>query len=235
MKTLTTIRVSRIRSLAECHRGGIAAAQMRWDGPPHVATWIGSSVHARIQGLENDPVPDNLRFDAKTTTIERARDSVEKILSAIGEFERLYKPEYHGREMKVEAAVGEYGTKLTGTIDMIASIGGKRGIIDLKTGAQPHSVWIQTALYGFLLEHTEGWKPDEVASLHVPRVGPRTEQRWSFQARPYADLDGDAQQWAWTLDQLCQAGFEELIASPGLHCGYCPVDDCAIRAMKRKD
>ena len=89
MKVLTTIRVSRIRSLAECHRYGIAAAQMRWEGPMHVATWIGNCVHARIQGMQDDPVPDNLTFDKKTTTnIERARESVDKIMDAIGDFEK---------------------------------------------------------------------------------------------------------------------------------------------------
>ena len=231
------IRVSRVRSFSECHRYAVASQSIPWDGRLHVATWIGNSVHARLLGLKNDPIPDDLKFDKKTTTAERAEESVDKILAAITQWEDRYKPTIKTREWGVEQIVGS--TKITGTIDMLCSIEDRTVIVDLKTGQSAPAVWIQTSLYAWLAEHHEkgkhGVQVDTVAFLHVPRVGPRTEQRWSYEERSYADFSDDVRQWLYTLDSLCQADYCELAASPGLHCQRCPVQDCAVRAHPAKE
>lgn len=254
MTDLTEIRISRVRSFAECWRYAVASLSIPWDGRMHVATWIGSTVHARLCCEEEEPKPDDLIYDRITSTAERADDAVDKIMDGIAEFEEKHKPRYIGRELPVAAMSGM--TRLTGTIDMLCEIDGRIVIVDLKTGRQPYTVWVQTAMYAWLAdryyaeasvalvngkkqkvdprEHEPGLKVDALACLHVPRVGPKTDQRWSYEQRDYSDFEHDVEQWSWMLDQLAKSGFHELNASPGMHCMRCPVEDCAVRGAPQK-
>lgn len=249
------IRISRVRSFAECHRYAVASLSIPWDGRLHVATWIGTAVHCRLAGWEVDPRPDDLVYDKVTSTAERADEAVEKILGAVAEFDAARQPRYMDREMPVAAVCGS--TRLTGTVDALCTIGDRTVIVDLKTGRQPHTVWVQAAIYAWLADRyyradgmvqdlatgikrraAEGEEPglpvDALGCLHVPRVGPRTEQRWSYEQRDYSLFAHDVAQWGWMLDQLSQAGYHELPASPGLHCRLCPIEDCAVRGAERK-
>ena len=226
-------RLSRVRGLTECNRYGIAAVSVPWDGRIHVASWIGSSVHNRLKGQPNEPKPDNLEYDKTTSTAARADEAVEKILAAIAEFEEFHKPEIQERELVIEGVFGE--TKLEGVIDILARIDGRLTIIDLNTGSRPYDAWIKCALAGAVLSGSDGVTADDVALLHVPRLGPRTPQRWTFKRRPFEPMLEDAFQWAWAINTLTQAEYRELIASPGQHCSRCPDDRCTVRALDHKD
>ena len=226
------IRVSRIRAVSECHRYGIASISMPWNGKVHVSSWINSSVRNRLRGWKNADMPDELAYDKTTRNAERARETVDKILSGVKAFEDEHKPKIIEREVPLKAVVG--ATRLIGTADMLAEIDGKMVLIDLKTGGSSHITWVQVSLYAALMAIDREVAVDDVACLHVPRLGPRTDQRWTFERRPYAPLMEDAAQWAWSLDQLCQGEWSQLTASPGIHCGRCPVRDCAVRAVPMK-
>ena len=190
-----------------------------------------------------------------TSTAERADAAIEKILGGVAEFDAQHQPQYIGREMPVAAISGT--TRLTGTIDALARVNGKLTIIDLKTGRQPYTVWIQTAMYAWLADQYVaaagctlgpddmewrkakdgeelGLKIERLGHLHVPRVGPRTDQRWTYEERDYALFEHDVMQWSWMLDQWAKAGYHELAATPGMHCSRCPIEDCAVRGAKMK-
>ena len=226
------IKVSRIRSLSECHRYGIASITQPWDGKTYVSSWIGASVHNRMKGGENEAYVD-LTYDKTTTTFARAQATVDKMIAAIEVFGKEHKPEVIEYETIVSAVIGD--TKISGVVDIDAMIDGKRVCIALVTGKQPYNVWLQLAVLGMLMKLDKDVDVEEVACLHVPRLGPRTEQRWSFASRKFAPMIPEASQWGWSLDQLGQAEYSELTASPGVHCSRCPVDDCAVRGMPRKD
>ena len=255
MKDLSEIRISRVRAFSECPRYAVASLSIPWDGRMHVATWIGTAVHNHLVGWPPEEKPENLIYDKVTTTAERADESVEKILGGIAEFDEQYKPQYLKREVAVQTVSG--ATKLTGHIDALARIDGKLVLIDLKTGRSPYTVWVQTAMYAWLAEEyfagaRQTLAPDEdeirnaeegeplgigieaLGHLHVPRVGPRTEQRWSYEQRDLEHFAHDIQQWCWMLDQWSQAGYHELPATPGMHCSRCPIEDCAVRGAEQK-
>ena len=259
MKDMSEIRISRVRSFSECARYAVASLSIPWDGRTHIATWIGSTVHARLVGWDPDPKPEDLIYDKVTSTPERADEAVEKILAGIAEFDAKYKPYYISRENPVATKCGS--TRLTGTIDAICEIGGKIVIVDLKTGRQPYTVWVQTSMYAWLAQRyfaeaeaclakdadgnyklrkaatreEIGVTIDALGHLHVPRVGPRTEQRWSYEQRDFADFEHDVMQWGYMLDAWAKAGYHELPGTPGMHCSRCPIEDCAVRgaAMKK--
>ena len=227
------IRVSRIRQFVECHRYAVASLAKRWDGRLHVGTWIGTAVHNLCIGGKPEAKPEDMVYDQYTRNAERADESVDKIMRAIDEFDSMHDPDYMERELDVQAVYGS--TTVTGHIDALAAIGDNIVIVDLKTGRKPPAVWIQMALYGWLLKQHKGIVVDALGSLHVPRVGPRTDQRWTYEQRPFPDFQHDIAQWLWALDQVRNADYSELAGSPGQHCSYCPVDDCAIRAYPKKD
>ena len=253
MKNPSEIRISRVRSFSECARYAVASLSIPWDGRMHVATYIGRTVHARIAGFPEEEKPEDLIYDKVTTTAERADASVDKIMSGIAAFEAEHKPEYIDREMPIATICGS--TRLTGHIDALARIGGKLVLLDLKTGRKPYTVWVQTAMYAWIAERYFGEAKvtldgniirkagegeqlglgiEALGCLHVPRVGPRTDLRWSYEQRDYSKFEHDVHQWGWMLDQLSQAGYHELSASPGMHCSRCPIEDCAVRGAEQK-
>lgn len=254
MTRRSEIRMSRVRSFSECSRYAVASLAKPWDGRTHIATWIGSVVHARLSNWPEEERPEDVEYDRITSTPERADEAIEKILTGVAAFDERYKPLYIEREMPVATVCGS--TRMTGTIDALCEIDGKIVIVDLKTGRKPYTVWLQTAMYAWIAnryyqadkmlmdgnrvkrraekDEEPGLEIDALGCLHVPRVGPKTEQRWAYEQRDYAQFAHDVAQWAWTLDQLSQADYEELAATPGMHCARCPVEDCAVRGCEAK-
>ena len=227
------VRISSIRSFVECSRYAIANMARSWSGRIHVSSWVGNAVHSQLVGVTPESKPDNLIYDQYTRNAERADESVAKIMGAIDEFHASYEPDYMEHQLEVRAVYEK--TRLTGRIDALAAIGESIVVMDIHTGRKPPAVWIKLALNAWLLRQDKGIVVDALASLHVPRVGPRTDQRWTYEERPFPDFQHDIAQWLWTLNAVRHAGHDELAATPGQHCDRCPVEGCAVRAHPKKD
>ena len=227
------VRISSIRSFVECSRYAIASMSKPWSGRIHVSSWIANAVHSRIVGVTPESKPDDLKYDQYTRTAERADESVDKIMGAIDEFNAKYEPDYMEHQLEVRTVYEK--TNLTGRIDALAAIGESIVSMEIHTGRKPPAVWLKLALNAWILRYDKGIVVDALGSLHVPRVGPRTEQRWTYEERPFPSFDHDIAQWLWTLNAVRHAPHDKLAATPGQHCDRCPVEDCAIRAHPPKD
>ena len=229
------IRVNKaIRNFAECHRYAIGSQSREWSGKTYVSSWVASAVSGLLNDYPTEPKPDDMVYDRITSDAERADESVHKILAAIHGFDQEHKPEYHARGVYVKQVVGS--TIISSVVDAVCTIDGKTVLMAIDTGRMPYAVWIRLALEGWLVAADREIEVDQLASLHVPRVGPRTEQKMTFDMRPFAEFGSVVTQWAWVLNE-CKTveSIDSLTATPGMHCSRCPIDSCAVRGAPMKE
>ena len=234
MKTESEVRVTKIKAFTECHRYAAASLAQSWDGRLHVGTWIGSTVNGLMGGYPAEPKPDSMSYDRITSSAARADESVAKIMTAIGEFEAETKPEYLHRNLPVSQVYE--ATKISAVIDAVAEIGKETVLLNVSTSRQPYAAWIQLAMQGWLAGADRGIEVDLLALLHVPRVGPRTDQKRTYDVRPFSSFGSTVIQWAYTLNEARSTDdWNRLTATPGMHCARCAVEDCAVRALPPKE
>jgi hypothetical protein len=76
------------------------------------------------------------------------------------------------RPIMVEQPVGSTDLNLCGTLDAVGLLpDGTMLLPDYKSGAPLPGVWIQMALYAYMLERTYGLKVDAIAPVHVKKDG----------------------------------------------------------------
>lgn len=137
-----------------------------------------STSAANIGTLAHNYIEHAIKFKLGVWDTPPKKPANEQALNAIqayADFAKHYEIEYHASEPKVYSLLHGYA----GTLDIDASVGGKRCIIDLKTssGIYPE-MWLQTAAYQQARQEELGIKYDERIILRIGKDG-QFETRFS--------------------------------------------------------
>ena len=211
------MRVSDISRWTQCEAWALTSGE-----PPqshqHAATLVGSLAHAELAGVDITP-PAAIRWDAITRTMEHAQIQARAI--AIEARRIIHK---HGLTIIAQEEAVE-GDGYTGHLDLRCwseSLG--ETIVDLKTGAMPGAAWLQVGGYCAASPVVVNYG----GVLHVPRVAINRDVRGTLETRLAHDL---VVEWARYRERIAAVleGAPPLSA-PGMHCRYCPLTHCVVRA-----
>lgn len=190
-----------------------------------VAAYVGQLAHARLLGQPDPALPRRVNWDSVTPTAHVANVQADAIVAMATE--RLKVAGW--RILDAEDKVGYGG--VYGTLDMRAWSSEllESAIIDLKTGGQVSTGWLQVGGYLWLdrIQSPSGGSAYG-GILHVPRVRIDQESTGRLQLR-----DGSKLVAAWRTAHgrmfVVSEGGEPL-RQPGTHCGRCRLTDCPVRA-----
>jgi len=137
---------------------------------------IGTIAHNYIEGVIKYKLKLHDNLPTKPTN-EQALNAI----SAFADFAKEYDIEYHASEPKVYSKLYNYA----GTLDIDATINGKRCIVDLKTsnGIYPE-MWLQTAAYQQARQEELGIEYDERWILRIGKDG-------KFETKVSTEFDKD--------------------------------------------
>ena len=212
-------------------------------GPPreeHVATWMGTAVHAAVGGLGVPPPPEALVFDGTTPNLRHAHKQIERMALAVSTKlaasgwqildTELEFPPLSFTSMLPETSLMDL--RLVGRIDLLVRFLGKVGIIDIKTAKNIWPAWIQLGGYGLLYEEGNGkGSLGYLATVHCPRVELGREQPDAKIV--YCDA-GEAIEEARRICDRIQMVLEDglAVASPGHECQWCEHPTCVVRTTE---
>ena len=223
------MRISAIADWSTCE--AMALSDPRPEARVHVAAWVGTLAHASLlgkAGLVDPETPARLRFDSLTMTAHQAKVQAREIA-----MQALRILDDEGWEI-MEAEREVKGQGLVGHLDILAWHGETKrtAIIDLKTGRDIGSGWLQVG--GYLSLHAAEvaqknvFYVDQMSGgiLHVPRVAVSKESTATLTIR-----EGHELRRAWyTARERIEAVLSGATAlrSPGQHCGRCSAS-CPVR------
>ena len=196
----------------------------------HIASWIGSAVHARLAGEELPAMPEPALFDDRTPTARHAKAQINMVVKAI---EATVDPvgwKVLAREMPVRALIE--GAVITGTCDFVVDTGLGKAVLDVKTGHAAYHSWLQLGAYAAALE-AEGEGPASVGLIACPRPRVGRPEAAHIEFRPSGPAKADAGAVIRRVSALFNDGSEPL-PNPGVHCARCRVSDCASRVLPRQ-
>ena len=206
----------------------------------HIATWIGSAVHAMIALEEVPRRPDDVVFDKKTPNwkaatwqlmvmVERVQKSLNNIKAA-----DIRHEVYLGKHNITGLPLNMY---LTGTLDLTFNVqsslhSDRPAILDIKTSESFIPAWIQLGAYKYLYEMTSEHPCNLLGVLHCPRpeYGVLDNNKvsdivWSSEPET---CKREALRIARRVAKLVEGSLLPLPA-PGGYCAYCTVESCAVR------
>ena len=203
---------------------------------PHISTWIGTAVHARMAGKDVEPIPAGVLYDKTTPNHGIAELQIGRIVGQINELFWI-----HGLTplaWEVPVSDGEH----EGTLDVVLAKEGfcSRSMIgDIKTGKHvPNGVWLQLGSY-FSMDSDLDLIPHdviEVCVIHVPRLPTTHPQSGSITTRNGEECAREAALWYRMIERLLDddGDINDFPASPGMSCHSCPmtVEECAVRIEK---
>ena len=198
----------------------------------HIASWIGSAVHARLAGEELPAMPEPALFDDRTPTARHAKAQINMVVKAI---EATVDPvgwKVLAREMPVRALIE--GAVITGTCDFVVDTGLGKAVLDVKTGHAAYHSWLQLGAYAAALDAAEDEGPASVGLIACPRPRVGRPEAAHIEFRPAGPAKADAGAVIRRVSALFNDGSEPL-PNPGVHCARCPVPDCASRILPRKE
>ena len=241
MDLTVTLHASEIGRFTRCERGAVdrAAAPAAAPEAEHIAGWVGSAVHADVLGEPEPPLPDRVKFDAKTPTLMVARYQVKRMAAKLGKWIERQRWEIIRREYGREAVLLDDTPWLSiaGRTDLeVLDEGLQTNIIDIKTGGGIQAAWLQLGIYGLLHEQSEDDRgiAGSLSTLHFPRVRIGEELPVPvLDTRPAAPVMKDALAVLKRTMRLLENP-EAAIPSPGTWCEWCPVATCAVRALNSK-
>ena len=204
---------------------------------PHIASWIGTEVHAMLADREPSPVPSYVAFDTITPNREAAFSQIDRIVG----YTRAAMVARHWCKHRYEVEVGTE-QPFQGTIDLIfdgqhdPAVGGW-AIADVKTGRISDGVWLQLGAYMNAIE--QGWERfgqgvviamKKVVLIHAPRTSLYEEQKCEVTIRDAGKCKVAAKLLADIAYNVVHEDWTP-VPMPGRHCSSCEVMDCAVRAQ----
>ena len=233
------ISPSQLARWMQCEKRALHQFHYPNDSPRvvHVAQWVGSAVHAMCNDEEMPEFPKDkyVRYDHHTPTRVNALNTAHLMyakLRHVAERNNIDILSREDRTLKMRDPDWPLNVYLQGTIDIVGfkEPGFELTIIDIKTGEDFHSAWLQLGAYAAVLDH---WNPacDLLAVIHLRRKDlllPDYEPQIYFNdAEKCKDL---ALTVVNRIVDLIHSESQEPTACPGLHCNSCNVPECAIRA-----
>lgn len=235
MSDQQAVRASSLARWASCEKRGLWAFHHpdETKREPHVATWIGTAVHALAAGAELPETPEMMRFDGITPDIRMAKLQIKTMADAVAEAADV-------QFSRHEVYLGDWQHEqwpffmfLSGTADLIGIDGsGKYFIADLKTGAQFHSAWLQLGAYALLYEHSPDMvgKVETLCTIHCPRPSFPPAPDWGANLY-FCDAHEAKLEAQRVLDRIAMLLSEEETpyAAPGRRCSSCEHPTCVVR------
>ena len=183
------------------------------------AAAVGSWAHALLTGGDYQ-LPDRVGFDTVSPSLQhlgiQSRDLADeagRLLDTAG-----------WTILEAETPMSD-GT-VSGTADLVVyheQFGA--AICEFKTGRRADTAWLQLGAYLQLAARDDlGWG----GVLHVPRVRIDRPVEGRLEWRAAAGLVGEWQSMRGRMLEV--AAGRPPLATPGGHCGWCRVGDCAVRA-----
>lgn len=203
---------------------------------PHVATWIGSAVHAAVAGEPIPEPPDMMVYDEVTPTRKIAEHQVEKMRKAV--VQTIYN--YGWTVLRSEAElkpVSDPGwlpqLRITGRMDILAADRKGRHILaDIKTRREYRATWLQTGGYVICVRDA-GVRVDEVAAIHAPRSKFLNPQNVGIVTNDATDCAEMAMRAMNRISELIEEQ-ERAVAAPGNRCRWCEHPRCPVRARENE-
>ena len=226
------MRISDVGNFVTCE------AMALQDKPPSksmsAAAMVGTMAHAYVSGQTRVDVPEIIRWDNVTPTKRVALAQAGSIADKVEHL--LEQSDLHVRALEYEVDVVTHlpihigpddNPYDTGRIDImgVCDVGGV--VLDLKTGRDIGAGWLQ--LGGYLSSFDTYVEAARGGILHVPRMAIGKDQAGTLEIRDREDLV-----YLWDIqrsridDVTCHG--HDPMRSPGSHCKYCAVADCAVRA-----
>ena len=212
------MRPSEMGTLAQCEALWLANAPE--PGPMSAAAYVGLIAHAILLKADT-PAPSSVAWDDITRNRREAfiqgNDLADRARALINEADLIIIT----TETDTNARVGAIDVR--GRFDLLLGGGGRKAVVDLKTGHTIGGAWLQVG--GYLLD------PDldtyDGGVLHVPRSRHEIIRSGSLQIRDGAGLRKAAQTLAERGSNIVNG--QEAARTPGRHCARCPLTDCAVR------
>ena len=234
------LHCSQLADWAVCEKSKVwrtANAGLYPERDDHVATWIGTMVHAVVAGQESVPTPNMLVFDEITPTLRIAQLQIVKMASAI-----LRRIRAEGwTVLSQEDELHPYwhqdwlpGMSLVGRSDLVAqTIDWTVVLADIKTAREFRSAWLQLGGYAILYHETYDMFPSKLATIHCPRPAHLEGADVTIY---YCDTQAamtEARRVANRVSDLMQDP-DKAVAAPGNRCRYCDHPDCPVRSVEQQ-
>ena len=215
-------RISDISRWAACEAWAMTGQEAGGDRTP-VAAWVGTMAHRFLEDSSlsafgiKQPERYSVAFDLVTPTPAVAISQAQDLAGAGRDLLKRYGLKIVDSEVPVEE--GSY----RGTIDLIVMDQKNRaGVLDFKTGRTIGTAWLQLAGY---LHAWDGAQLSFAGIVHVPRS--KKEPLGTINFRDPFQLVGAWKATTERIDEVSATGAPTY--SPGTHCAYCPLKDCAVR------
>ena len=200
---------------------------------PHIATWMGSAVHARCADAPEPDAPEPVVFDKVSPNLSVARHQVEMMADSVSCAIDREGWEIKDRETQFPDLClpdWPFNLRLVGRCDLRASWSGGRCIVDIKTSRNFEPAAIQLGGYRLLDRMSSGREPaTTVATVHCPRPDILPDHKM-------ASIHYYAAEAAKVEAVRIMARIADLIrdpargtATPGNRCRYCVHPDCVTR------
>jgi hypothetical protein len=138
------------------NKGGLAGKTLpEMRGAADVGTWAHAAIEYDFLDKEDMDIPAEAN--------EEQRAQVANSLAAWRRWREQNAPE----RIAIEKALVSEAMKVGGTLDHVLRVGGRVGLLDVKTGAIYGKQIVQIAAYGMLWEENEGEKIEEYHLLGV--------------------------------------------------------------------
>ena len=239
------IHASRLVDWAICEKSEIqrhnypkAAA----DEPmPHVATWMGSTVHAIAAGQEPMSPPKLQVYDDITPSLRHAWVQIDVMAAAVMEKTASARWEIIDRELTLPPMTHDQwpvNLRLVGRLDIKArqTAPYTMGILiaDIKTAKEFAPAWIQDGAYGLM--HEAAYGEDEtvsrLAAVHCPRPKlPATAAKCEIY---YCDAEAAMNEAFRIMVRIGDLLRDSELAypAPGNRCRWCDHPNCVVRSQE---
>ena len=204
----------------------------------HVATWMGSAVHASAAGVAMPPAPDMLVFDKITPTLKFAYHQIERMAAAVEQ--RLEEAEWNidDREFELPPLWCDdwpINMRVVGRGDVLGQPiyhAAPTIIADIKTAADLAPAWVQLGGYAALYNAKMDQPIERVATIHCPRPDLfRDETPCDIY---YADALAAEHEALKIMDRIATILCDQDVATaaPGTRCEWCSHPSCVVRSRE---
>lgn len=202
----------------------------------HVATFIGTAVHAAVAGEEYEEPSHHLVYDSITPTMNHAHRQIARMANEVTAEIKRSGWEVVGHEIDFPGLAFPHllpQLRLVGRIDILGRFGHDFGILDVKTSRAIEPTWLQMGGYGILYEAAHPRNViTSLCTIHCPRVKLASDQP---PARSYyCDASEAMKEAQRVINRISHClEYEVAVASPSHICGYCDHPSCVVRTISR--
>ena len=204
------------------------------DFEQHVGARVGEYVHQEVTG-HHPSSPKRIIYDSETKNEREMKIHARKIADKMNEVLEREVDTVIETEVPVwnNYIINDEEITVSGTVDMVCTINGKRTILDIKTGMRrPTAVWTQVNTYAYLYSKTQEYKIEQIGYLWVVRMAHHlrspTGPPYTFEVRPYVE---DVAESSVHAAVRYAGGHRECYPNPSdTNCYKCPIEEtCPMR------